>query len=106
MKWEIGPRKMRNRSESQKKTVHLVGSFEHIFLMKELFRGTGRVKGTIKGCWGTRVWQYQEAVSTLRPDEQKTKQNYRQVIAGIMENTPHLPIPSHRNYYHGIMIWR
>lgn len=54
--------------------------------MKELCRGVGRVKGTIKGCWGTRVWQDQEAISTGRPDEAKEETELPgMVIAGSME---------------------
>lgn len=77
---------MRYGSESQKKTGHSAGSFEEIFLVKELFRGTDRVKGTIKRCWSTRGQQHQEAVSTLRPDEAKKEtEPAGTVIAGTME---------------------
>lgn len=101
-KWEIGLRKMSNRSESQKKTVYLVGSFEHIFLGKELFRGRGRVKGML----GHQSMAMSGGFSTLRPDEAKEETELPgTVIAGTMEDTSSSPHPCHRNCYHRRMVW-
>lgn len=75
-----------HRSESQKKTGYSVGSFEGNFLAKKLFRGTGRVKGTIKEHWSTK--KLSAPFRLLRP---KKKQLPGTVRAGTVEEPPPLP---------------